>query len=172
MVLLIHSFSINTLLEVYTYGHFSLQQSQTNGITSKKAQQQEKRRKRVTKLVASVVIVFALFWLPIHVLNLWFKLDDNFPRTNVMYIMKIISHTLSYANSCVNPFVYAFLSDGFRKAFRKTFPAFVQRYRICGGPAEEYVTQVGLVDRTEHSKSTITTVINNGQLMQTDLWAV
>lgn len=142
----------------------------SNGITSKKAQQQEKRRKRVTKLVASVVIVFAVLWLPIHIINLWFKLDPNFPRTGVMYAFKIIAHTLSYANSCVNPFVYAFLSDGFRKAFKKTFPGMAQRYRICGGPTEEYVTQVGLVDKTEqHSKSTITTVINNGQLMQTDL---
>jgi len=128
----------------------------------------------VTKLVASVVIVFAVSWLPIHVLNLWFKIDPFFPRTPAMYLMKIIAHTLSYSNSCVNPFVYAFLSDGFRKAFRKTFPSVANRYKICGGPAEECVTHVGLVDKTEQSKSTMTTVLNNHQeerrLMQTDLW--
>ncbi|WAQ94429.1 GALR2-like protein [Mya arenaria] len=148
--------------------------TQSNGITSKKTQLQDKRRKRVTKLVASVVIVFAVSWLPIHILNIWFKYDPLFPRTPTMYVMKIVSHTLSYSNSCVNPFVYAFLSDGFRKAFRKTFPSIANRYRICGGPVDDCVTQVGLVDRTEHnSKSTMTTVLNNHQeerkLMQTDL---
>ncbi|XP_045169559.1 galanin receptor type 1-like [Mercenaria mercenaria] len=142
-----------------------------NGLTSKKAQQQEKRRKRVTKLVASVVVVFALFWLPIHILNLWFKLDPDFPKTPTMLLFKIASHTLSYANSCVNPFVYAFLSDGFRKAFRKTFPFIAQRYKICGGPNEDYVSQVGMNDRpTEQTKASMNVVnMEERKLMQTDL---
>ena len=142
-------------------------QHQSNGITSKKAKQQDKRRKRVTKLVASVVIVFATFWLPIHIINLWLKLDDNFPRTPAMYTFKLFAHTLSYANSCVNPFVYAYLSDGFRKAFRKTFPSCAQRYRICGGPHDECVSQTGMAERiTEHTKATMT---EERKLMQTDL---
>lgn len=33
--------------------------------------------------------------------------------------VQIISHILAYTNSCVNPVLYAFLSDNFRKAFRK-----------------------------------------------------
>ncbi|XP_052245683.1 galanin receptor type 1-like [Dreissena polymorpha] len=149
-------------------------QCQTNGASTKKMNHQDKRRKRVTKLVASVVIVFAVFWLPIHVINLWIKFDPDFPRTPAMYAMKIVSHTLSYSNSCVNPFVYAFLSDGFRKAFRKTFPSIVQRFKICGGPVEDCPTQVCLVERTEQSKITATTVSNNTpaeerRLMQTDL---
>lgn len=151
--------------------YFFFQHNQSNGLTSKKAQQQEKRRKRVTKLVASVVIVFALFWLPIHILNLWFKLDPGFPRTPTMLMFKIASHTLSYANSCVNPFVYAFLSDGFRKAFRKTFPFIAQRYKICGGPNDECVSQVPLNERhTEHTKASMNVVnMEERKLMQTDL---
>lgn len=137
-----------------------------------KARQQEKRRKRVTKLVAAVVILFALLWLPIHVLNLWLKLDPYFPRTRITLLMKILAHTLSYANSCVNPFVYAFMSDGFRKAFRKTCPSLAKACGMCEGPSEECGVQVGLVDKTEHTKCTITTASNNGQLMQTDLWII
>ena len=87
-----------------------------------------------------------------------------------MYIIKIISHFLSYANSCVNPFVYAFLSDGFRKAMRKTFPGLAKRYRIFGGVAEDCGTQADLDDRTELSKVTLTTEAQNEQLIQTDLW--
>ena len=141
-------------------------QLQSNGISSKKTQQQERRRKRVTKLVASVVIVFATFWLPIHIVNLWIKLDENFPKTPAMYNFKIFAHTLSYANSCVNPFVYAFLSDGFRKAFKKTFPGFAQRYRICGGPNDECVSTAMGERLTEQTKATMT---EERRLMQTDL---
>lgn len=34
-------------------------------------------------------------------------------------ILQIFSHVLAYATSCINPLLYAFLSDNFRKAFRK-----------------------------------------------------
>ena len=97
---------------------------------SRKVKSQEKRLRRITKFVASVVMVFAIFWLPIHFINLWIRLDPGFPRTEPMYWFKILAHSLSYANSCVNPFIYAFYSDGFRKAFRETFPSLVYRLRI------------------------------------------
>lgn len=32
---------------------------------------------------------------------------------------QIVSHVLAYMNSCVNPVLYAFLSENFRVAFRK-----------------------------------------------------
>lgn len=34
-------------------------------------------------------------------------------------MIQIASHVLAYMNSCVNPILYAFLSENFRKAFRK-----------------------------------------------------
>lgn len=124
------------------------------------------RRRRTTKLVATVVILFAVLWFPIHFINLWFKIDPNFPRTNIMYLVKIIAHTMSYANSCVNPIVYAFLSNGFRNAFWKTFPSLSQRYRVCEEHADDNVTEDGLGDRTELSAMTVT---GTDKVMQTDL---
>ena len=34
-----------------------------------------------------------------------------------MYIMKLISHTLSFSNSCFNPFIYVFMGTKFRNYF-------------------------------------------------------
>lgn len=47
------------------------------------------------------------------------KSVDAFPFTTATIMVQIASHILSYTNSCVNPILYAFLSDNFRKAFRK-----------------------------------------------------
>lgn len=39
--------------------------------------------------------------------------------TNLQIAVQIISHILAYSSSCINPLLYAFLSENFRKAFRK-----------------------------------------------------
>ncbi|KAL3831314.1 hypothetical protein ACJMK2_023082 [Sinanodonta woodiana] len=143
-------------------------QVQSNGISSIKAQAHERRRKRVTKMVASVVLVFAAFWLPIHIINLWMKLDKGFPRSDQMFAFKIFAHTLSYANSCVNPIVYAFLSDGFRKSFRKSFPNLVRRFGLCRGVVEEPASMAPMVEKcTEETRM----IVQNRakRFMQTDL---
>lgn len=36
--------------------------------------------------------------------------------------LQISSHILAYTSSCINPLLYAFLSENFRKAFRKVSP--------------------------------------------------
>jgi hypothetical protein len=66
------------------------------------------RKKRVTRMVAIVVLLFAVCWCPIHFVAMWYQFDPNFPKTDAMHYFKLFGHTLSYANSCVNPFVYAF----------------------------------------------------------------
>ncbi|KAH7942913.1 allatostatin-A receptor [Rhipicephalus sanguineus] len=77
-------------------------------------------KKRVTRLVVVVVVVFALCWCPVQVVLVLKSVDlygrnMNAPRI----VVQIASQILAYTNSCVNPFLYAFLSDNFRKSFRK-----------------------------------------------------
>ncbi|XP_012536196.1 allatostatin-A receptor isoform X2 [Monomorium pharaonis] len=75
-------------------------------------------RRRVTRLVFVVVGVFAACWCPIQVI-LVSKSLNVYPLTTETVMVQIVSHILAYTNSCINPFLYAFLSDNFRKAFRK-----------------------------------------------------
>lgn len=77
----------------------------------------------MTRMVALIILLFATFWFPIHVINIYTKLCPDFPKTEPMFVTKIVAHTLSYSNSCVNPFIYAFLNDRFKKSFVKTFPS-------------------------------------------------
>lgn len=39
--------------------------------------------------------------------------------TNFHAFLQVFSHVVAYASSCINPVLYAFLSENFRKAFKK-----------------------------------------------------
>lgn len=76
----------------------------------------KQRRRKILLLIATVSIAFAVLWLPVHIFNIWRHLFQ-FSYSDLMYIMKLIAHTLSYSNSCVNPFVYVFMGTKFRAYF-------------------------------------------------------
>ncbi|XP_077979599.1 allatostatin-A receptor-like [Glandiceps talaboti] len=77
-----------------------------------------KQKKKVTKMVVFVVVVFCICWMPIQSVIL----TDAFHVLKVTPPVQIIiwiGNIMSYANSCINPIIYAFLSDNFRKSFKK-----------------------------------------------------
>ncbi|XP_075415811.1 galanin receptor type 2 [Tenrec ecaudatus] len=83
-------------------------------------------RRRVTRMIVLVAALFCLCWMPHHALILcvWF---GRFPLTRATYALRIFSHLVSYANSCVNPIVYALVSRHFRKGFRQTCAGLLRR---------------------------------------------
>jgi len=70
--------------------------------------------------VLLVVAVFLLSWLPHHIITVWAECG-HLPLNNISFTFRIISHCLAYGNSCINPILYAFLSENFRKACQQAF---------------------------------------------------
>ena len=82
---------------------------------------ESKRAKRkVTKMIIIVTVLFCICWLPYHVVILCYLYGD-FPFNPTTYAIRILSHCMAYANSCLNPIVYALVSKHFRKGFKKVF---------------------------------------------------
>uniref|UniRef100_A0A3B4ZCU4 Somatostatin receptor type 5-like n=1 Tax=Stegastes partitus TaxID=144197 RepID=A0A3B4ZCU4_9TELE len=86
----------------------------------KRAQATSSRRRKserkITRMVVVVVAVFVFCWLPfyaLNILNLLVVLPGDFRG---LYFFVVV---LSYANSCANPILYGFLSDNFKRGFRK-----------------------------------------------------
>ncbi|KAJ8345780.1 hypothetical protein SKAU_G00299730 [Synaphobranchus kaupii] len=78
-----------------------------------------KRRKserKVTRMVVIVVAVFVFCWLPFNALNIINQVVSLPAELQGLYSFVVV---LSYANSCANPIVYGFLSDNFKRGFRK-----------------------------------------------------
>ncbi|CDI97028.1 allatostatin A receptor [Echinococcus multilocularis] len=73
-------------------------------------------KRKATKLVIVVVIVFAACWLPIQVVFMIQNFYKDIPTISFR-LFHILGNILSYGNSCVNPILYAFFSDTFRMGF-------------------------------------------------------
>ncbi|XP_017292496.1 somatostatin receptor type 5 [Kryptolebias marmoratus] len=84
--------------------------------TQATSSRRRKSERKITRMVVVVVAVFILCWLPfyaLNILNLVVVLPGDFRG---LYYFVVV---LSYANSCANPILYGFLSDNFKRGFRK-----------------------------------------------------
>uniref|UniRef100_A0A3Q3IJX2 Adenosine receptor A2 n=1 Tax=Monopterus albus TaxID=43700 RepID=A0A3Q3IJX2_MONAL len=72
---------------------------------------------QAAKSLAIIVGLFAVCWLPLHIINCFtlFCPQCDRPPLWVMYVAIILSH----ANSVINPFIYAYRIREFRQTFRK-----------------------------------------------------
>ncbi|XP_065272108.1 somatostatin receptor type 2 [Emys orbicularis] len=77
----------------------------------------KKSEKKVTRMVSIVVAVFIFCWLPFYLFNVSSVsvFINPTPFLKGMFDFVVV---LTYANSCANPILYAFLSDNFKKSFQ------------------------------------------------------
>ncbi|KAF6778527.1 hypothetical protein AHF37_01765 [Paragonimus kellicotti] len=82
-----------------------------------KVERKRRMRTKATKLVVMVTTLWCVCWLPTHVINSWFFFDEKtFPFTATMKKIKLITQTLSFVASCVNPVVYGIMTGTFKNA--------------------------------------------------------
>ncbi|CAL1538289.1 unnamed protein product, partial [Lymnaea stagnalis] len=88
---------------------------------AKKSKEKRKSHRRVTRLVLTVIAIYIVCWLPYWVFQV-VLVFQNYKISSPSKVLLFNFFTiLSYANSMLNPFLYAFLSDNFRKSFLKAF---------------------------------------------------
>lgn len=69
----------------------------------------KKKQAKVLILIGLILLIFALTWLPVHMIQVWRILPrEKFPFNDLIFMIKLISHTLSYSNSCIKPFIFLF----------------------------------------------------------------
>ncbi|XP_010738876.2 adenosine receptor A1b [Larimichthys crocea] len=78
----------------------------------------------LAKSLALVLFLFAISWLPLHIINCITLFCPDCQKPIVLLYIAIL---LTHGNSAVNPIVYAFRIKKFRTAFRKI----LQQYFCC-----------------------------------------
>ena len=86
-----------------------------------KSKEKKKSHRRVTRMVLTVVGVYMMFWLPYWVFQVTLILRER-RRLELWEVLLFNACTvLTFANSMMNPLLYNFLSENFRKSFVKAF---------------------------------------------------
>ncbi|XP_071964165.1 somatostatin receptor type 2-like [Antedon mediterranea] len=116
--LIIMSICYSTLLFKMRSPNFPAGSDMASGTTHHRAS------KRVTVLTMSVVVVFVICWIPYYTSQLVTFLRPY--GSQVSGPAHVISHalsiSLSYSNSCVNPFIYTFVGENFKKNVSELLP--------------------------------------------------
>ncbi|CAL8250269.1 unnamed protein product [Arctogadus glacialis] len=100
-------------------GGGSVHQGQARSTALKPRRSTASGRKQVTKMLAVVVVLFALLWMPYRTLVVVNSVTDR-PCTDAWVLL--FCRVCVYCNSAVNPVIYNLMSQKFRLAFR----------RLCG----------------------------------------
>ncbi|XP_074844988.1 orexin receptor type 2 [Carettochelys insculpta] len=85
---------------------------------------QIRARRKTARMLMVVLLVFALCYLPISILNVLKRVLGMFTYADdreTVYAWFTFSHWLVYANSAANPIIYNFLSGKFREEFKAAF---------------------------------------------------
>lgn len=85
-----------------------------------KSKGRKKSHAKVTRLVLTVITVYILCWLPYWITQLALIFTPpGHNQDKVVVAVMLLAGCLSYSNSAMNPVLYAFLSDNFKKSFMK-----------------------------------------------------
>ncbi|KAH9523415.1 hypothetical protein Btru_039975 [Bulinus truncatus] len=88
------------------------------GQSSARDGEDDKTKKQVIKMLVAVIVVFIVCWSPILICQALtsFKVIHHL---NYGYLkpMRQVFYLMAYANSCINPLIYGFMSKHFRNTF-------------------------------------------------------
>ncbi|XP_061646964.1 orexin receptor type 2 [Phyllopteryx taeniolatus] len=118
---------------------------------------QIRARRKTARMLIVVLLVFAVCYLPISVLNVMKRVFGTFKNTTdreTVYAWFTFSHWLIYANSALNPIIYNFLSGKFRGEFKAAFSCH------CQGRGQERPKRMSTRMSTDSRKS-LSTHVNN-----------
>ncbi|XP_056586181.1 adenosine A2a receptor b [Triplophysa dalaica] len=120
------------------------------------------REVHAAKSLAIIVGLFAICWLPLHIINCFtlFCPKCDRPQDWVMYLAIILSH----ANSVVNPFIYAYRIRDFRHTFRRIIRQHFlwNENRLSNGNSN-----CGMVGSSAGVSVIDTSTISNGYVLET-----
>ncbi|XP_061767627.1 mu-type opioid receptor [Nerophis ophidion] len=112
----IFAFIMPVLIITVCYGLMILRLKSVRMLSG--SQEKDRNLRRITRMVLVVVAVFIVCWTPIHIFVIISALV-NIPSSTLQTITWHFCITLGYTNSSLNPVLYGYLDENFKRCFRE-----------------------------------------------------
>lgn len=96
-----------------------------------------RKKKRIIMMLLVVALLFILSWLPLWTLMMlsdYASLTEHQYRVINIYVYPL-AHWLAFFNSSVNPIIYGFFNENFRRGFQAAF-----KFQLCSADIEHRKT--------------------------------
>ena len=121
-------------------------QARVEGVRGVKTQQQIDRKRRTNRMLIAMVSIFVCCWAPLNVIHLTLEYRDDLQNSSYFLFVFFVAHLIAMSSTVYNPFLYAWMTDNFRKEFYKVmpclFPAGVRSVVNNGSPSKYTTVQI------------------------------
>ncbi|XP_048764478.1 RYamide receptor-like [Ostrea edulis] len=121
--------------------HIWLKHNQKDDQNKRRLQLASAKQKMI-RMMVTVVIFYALCWLPFHVITLAGEQNPEIYNQSFMPVLWVFFHWLSMSNSCYNPIIYIWMSPKFRAGLHLAFHTCCRRkHSKC--ESDEQIDELG-----------------------------
>lgn len=107
-------------LAIISYAYICIWVKLRNHISPSSRNDSINRRKKTTKMLALVVVVFAICWLPFHAFQLAIDLDLVL-RLEEYKLIYTVFHIVAMCSTFTNPLLYGWMNKNYRNGFLMVF---------------------------------------------------
>lgn len=119
LFVLLYALPLAVIAVLYTVIMLKLWRRQAPGqVLTLNQENKDKTNRKVLKMLVTVVIVFALSWLPLYVRMFVMFAESHRYRCGLPYDMDFLTLYLGHANSAVNPYIYVIFNENYRRGFK------------------------------------------------------
>lgn len=80
-----------------------------------------RRRRKTTKMLVTMVVVFAISWLPFHAFQLATDIDSAVLDMRDFRLLYTVFHVIAMCSTFANPLLYGWMNRNYRAAFLAVF---------------------------------------------------
>ncbi|XP_062271072.1 neuropeptide Y receptor type 2-like, partial [Scomber scombrus] len=92
-----------------------------SGVKSSAGSERHRRRRKTTKMLVTMVVVFAVSWLPFHAFQLATDIDSTVLDMRDYRLLYTVFHVVAMCSTFANPLLYGWMNRNYRAAFLAVF---------------------------------------------------
>ncbi|XP_036413700.1 neuropeptide Y receptor Y2, like [Colossoma macropomum] len=108
-------------LVVISFAYIRIWSKLRNHISPAGRNDRHHRRRKTTKMLVTMVVVFAVSWLPFHAFQLAIDIDSSVLVMRDFRLLYTVFHIVAMCSTFANPLLYGWMNRNYRSAFLAVF---------------------------------------------------